>query len=110
MEESNVTIRKRCATDETPPPLSKVSSRCCWQSVQTNRKTKTDEHGLCKLVGSSGSRKLCSVHWSVLFKCSSSHCFIIRFHFSPIQKPFPQSFLLPLPSPSVHTLTHPQAP
>lgn len=38
MEESNVTIRKHCATDKIP--LGEVSGRCCWQSVQTDRKNK----------------------------------------------------------------------
>lgn len=59
-----MTIRKHYAT--LKDPHNEVSSRCCWQSVQTDRKTKTDEHCLCKLVGSS-SRKLWSVYWSVLF-------------------------------------------
>lgn len=77
MEESDVSVRKHRATDKTLP-LSSVRSLVDVvgsQYRQTERKTKRDEHGLCKLVGSS-SRKLCSVHWSVrqfvLFVCSSS--------------------------------------
>lgn len=52
--ESNMTIRKHCATDKIPTrsPVGVVGS----QYRQTERQ-KTDEHGLCKLVGSS-SRKL----------------------------------------------------
>lgn len=60
---------RKCCTKKSP--LCEVSSRCCWQSAYTDGKTKRDERGLCKLVGSS-SRKLCSVHWSVLFEGSSS--------------------------------------
>lgn len=51
-----MTIRKHCATDKIPTmrsPVGVVGS----QYRQTDKQTKTGEHVLCKLVGSS-SRKL----------------------------------------------------
>lgn len=47
MEESNMTIRKRCATDKTPTKRSLVEV-VGSQYKQTEKQR--DERGLCKLV------------------------------------------------------------
>lgn len=97
-----MTIRKHCATDKTPSARSLVDV----VGSQTDRKTKRDGHGLCKLVGLS-SRKLASVHWSVLFARSSSTLATV-FVSVPSRKLIPVVLpASPLLLTHTHTLTHP---
>ncbi len=104
MEESNVTIRKHCATDRIPLArslLDVVGS----QYRQTERQRETDTACVNLWVHPAGS--------SVLFIGPSSLCALLphwpHLHFSPIQKTnfhspscFPLIFLT-----HTHTLTHP---
>lgn len=106
MEESNVTIRKHCATDKIP--LGEVSGRCCWQSVQTDRKKQRKTNMACV---NSWARPAGS---SVLFVGPSSSCALlplwplIRFFLVPSRKKStsPQSFLLPLFLSDINTHSH----
>lgn len=92
------------ASRYTQDPHKEVSSRCCWQSVQTERQAQTDVASVISSARPAGS--------SFLFIGPSFFFFCLLFfpiwpvlHFSPIQKQFPVSFLLPLDLQHVLTLT-----
>lgn len=90
----------------------KICSSFCWQSVDTdatkNKKTRWNEHGRCKLLGSS-SRKLSAAPWSVPFVCSSSTLATMSFQSHPENYFFPLSFL-PRSSKDAYIETNPQTP
>lgn len=99
-----MTIRKRCATGETPSVRSLVDV-VGSQYRQTEGQRQTNVACVNSSAHPAGS--------SVLFIGPSSSCALSPqplhhlLHFSPIQKRFPQSFLLPL---NLLVYTHSHAP
>lgn len=99
MEESNMTIRKRCATDKTPTKRSLVDV-VGSQYKQTEKQRY--ERGLCKLVQQEALLRSLVRHLSVLL-FHFGHCFV----FSPIQRKNVQSLsCFPFNLQHIHSLTH----